>query len=289
MRTRLRHVSKVITAGDQCLIRQRSCKGPKKVCLSLAKSAVLNIATATSKEKLNVPSTTPPKSDVPKIETSIGTGDKRATDKKDKSKDKEDKDVKDVKEGAAHKAGAGHKRPGHRRVASEALSPKDLIQRTVHAPAITTDTSHVIKSDKDGKKDKKGKDKKNKVKSNTLKKKSSADSTELTARSESEQSESLAESPHGSVKSLQSEPVMHTPPESGVPSRTSAPELKTGEDGAGNMAVELVKRIGKGATATVWQGLLNGQPVALKQVHLGVRLCDGVSWHVTHSRSIFRI
>ena len=169
-------------------------------------------------------------------------------------------------------------------MASEALSAKDLVQRTVLAPAITTDTSHVIKADKDGKKDKKGKDKKNKGKSaNTTRKKTSADSTELTARSESEHCESLADSPHGSLKSLQSEPVLRTVSESIIPNPTSAPELN---DGAGNMAVELVKRIGKGATATVWQGLLNGQPVALKQVHLGVRLSATVCWCIELTRDL---
>lgn len=246
-----------------------------------------------SKEKLNVPASTSPKSDVPKIETSFNN-DKRSNERKDKSKDKDDKDVKekdvkDVKESTAQKS--VHKRPGHRRVASEAISAKDMVKKTIPTlPAITTDTSHVAKSDKEKKdKDKRLKDKKNKVKTNTLKKKGSADSGELSARSESsEHSEALVESP-SSVKALQSEPLIHAAAPSAVPSRTSAPELKTSDDGAGNnMAVELVKRIGKGATATVWQGLLNEQPVALKQVHLGV--CSACSWRVAVlTGAIFRL
>lgn len=270
--------------------------------------------TVNSKEKLSTPSTSP-KGEVPKIETSLSSGpDKRNNDKKDKSKDKDDKDKskdvskdvkdvkdvsKDVKEGVAHKP--VHKRPGHRRVASEAISAKDLVKKTMPTlPAITMDTSHVHKSDKEGKrdkdkkpKDKEGKDKKHKGKSSTLKRKSpSADSGELSARSESsEHSETPVLEGASSVKALQSEPALPslaTDALNSVPSRTSAPELKTSDDGAGNhMAVQLVKRIGKGATATVWEGLLNGQPVALKQVHLGVRVAWG-SGVGELTRSIFR-
>jgi hypothetical protein len=239
-----------------------------------------SLRAATSKDKI----TAGPKSaEVPKIEQT--SSDKRPVEKKIDPKDKS-KDVKDVKPSSV----PASKRPTHRRVASEAISAKDLVKKTIPTvPAITTDTSHVAKDKKD--KDKKGKDKKNKPKSTgSLPKKRSHDSGELSARSEtsatsSEQSESalverpapvekpvLGESPGPSLKTLHSEPAMSQPHEQ-VTSRTSAPELlKTSDDGA--QAVELIKRIGKGATATVWQGLLNGQPVALKQVHLGVRAHD---------------
>jgi len=62
-----------------------------------------------------------------------------------------------------------------------------------------------------------------------------------------------------------------------TPARLPSPSLSTSVEVGPGKTVEIIRKLGKGATATVWEGILSGRSIAVKQISLFVRLlakCD---------------